>query len=175
MKRIISFSVVAAMCFALAACEHHESSIANKDSDKIYIRITNDGTPVSGFGLTYYLGDSAVGSIGMKEASGGNVSDGVVEFVIMKEDFPENTKLDNFGLQVMVTEETGVELSVCTMYFPARFGNTYSFKLINEDGCYAVWSELDGETHSGPQMNYADLEFIWTYGDRSDVSANDNE
>ena len=82
------------------------SAVVGKDSDKIYIRITNDDIAIAGFGLTYYLGDDAIGSIGMKEASGRNVSDGVVEFVIMKEDFPENADLDKFGLQFMVIEET---------------------------------------------------------------------
>ena len=89
----------------------------------------------------------------MKHADGSKITDGSVEFALTMDDVPKDADLNKFGVKFMVAEETGVELSVCTMYFPARFGDTYNFKLINEDGCYAVWSELDGETHSGHQMN----------------------
>lgn len=146
MKRILTFFTVVVMCLALAACGHQKISNTNIDSDKICIRILNGATPVAGFGLTYYLGDNPVGSIGMKEASGENVSEGMAEFIITREDIPEDADLEKFGLKFMVTEENGVEFSICTKYFPVQFGNTYAFKLMSEDGCYAIWSEIDGET-----------------------------
>ena len=150
MKRIITFLIVAAMCFALAACSNHEAQDIDKE---LHIRIMNEVESVYGLGLTYYFNDVPVLSTGMKHADGSKITDGSVEFALTMDDVPKDADLNKFGVKFMVAEETGVELSVCTMYFPARFGDTYNFKLINEDGCYAVWSELDGETHSGQQMN----------------------
>lgn len=150
MKRIITFIIAATMCFALAACSNHEAQDIDKE---LHIRIMNEVESVYGLGLTYYFNDVPVLSTGMKHADGSKITDGSVEFALTMDDVPKDADLNKFGVKFMVAEETGVELSVCTMYFPARFGDTYNFKLINEDGCYAVWSELDGETHSGHQMN----------------------
>ncbi len=141
MKRIISILASAVLCFALTGCAHHKAPLAGQDSDNLCIRILKADIPVSGMGLTCYLGDRAVGSIGMKEASGGHVTDDAVTFVMMKEDFPENPDLDRFGFQLRVTDENGADLSAGTMYFPARFGMTYSFKLIQEGNCFTVQSE----------------------------------
>ena len=150
MKKIITIIIAAVMCFAMTACGQ---KVESDPGNEIHIRILNEADSAYGLGLTYYFDDVAVHSTGMNNANGSKIGFDCVDFTLMREEVPEDADLDKFSLRFTVTEENGVELSVCTMYFPVQFGNTYNFKLINEDGCYAVWSEIDGETHSGLQLN----------------------
>lgn len=150
MKRIIAIIIVAAMCLALAACSNPE---VLDTTEEIHFRITNELESVYGLGLTYYFDDVPVYSTGMKHADGSKITDDFIEFTLTKDDVPKDVDLKKFSVGFTVTEKTGVEFSVCTIYFSIQFGNTYNFKLLTEDGCYNVWCELDGETHSGSQMS----------------------
>ena len=71
MKRIITFLIVAAMCFALAACSNHEAQDIDKE---LHIRIMNQVESVYGLGLTYYFNDVPVLSTGMKHADGSKIT-----------------------------------------------------------------------------------------------------
>lgn len=143
MKKIMILLLAFVLGLSLAGCEYREIVEANEDGDKIYFQIKNDGLAVVGFGLTYYLAEEAFASIGMKEASGHKISDGLVEFILMKEDIPKDADLRQFGLEFMVTEENGVEYPVDIKYFPVQFGNTYSFRLTNENDSYVVVEETE--------------------------------
>ncbi len=59
-ERIITFFIMAVMCFAMAACGHQESSDTNNDSDKIYIRSNGQ--------MSWYIG--AVGGSGTYTVEG---------------------------------------------------------------------------------------------------------
>lgn len=148
MKRIIALLLAAILCMYVTACS--KETVPEENAQEIRIAVTNTvKESVAGLGATWYLGDQTFGSTGMQAVDGKEIGNSTVEFVLNREDIPQDADLDEFGVKFSVKEISGVEFHICTLHFPVEFGKKYVFELRNEGGCYVVWAESDGSIHSG--------------------------
>lgn len=156
MKKLLSFLLATVLCLSLAACSKLTGSEGNKqeNSQEIHIRIKNTvEEQVAGLGATWYIGDKAIGSTGMEAADGEEIGDSVIDFVLTRDDIPDGSDLKEFGVKFRVTEKSGESFDVCDLRFPVEFGESYAFKLKNEDGCYAVWLDMDSDSDVPPVIS----------------------
>ncbi|MDO4481943.1 MAG: hypothetical protein Q4C14_04345 [Bacillota bacterium] len=142
MKKISIFFLAVMLCMFTAGCG--KETVQNDDSQDICIEES-----VAGIGITCYIGDEPFQSGGMYAADGEELGRSYAEVTVRTEDIPNGANLDDFGIGFTVKETGGIEFSVCTVHFPAEQGRTYSFELRNEDGCYVILSEADGQIYSG--------------------------
>lgn len=143
-RLLIVFLAAAALCLP-AACGTPTAASeapAAPETDEIRIRVTGEGTPAVGLGVTYFLGAEPFGSATVQNASPGEPLEGAVEFSLQKGEVPEGGGLRDFSLQFSVMEKSGTEISCARFAFPAEYGQTYAFRLRGEDDCYTFLPEF---------------------------------
>lgn len=148
MKKICALLLAVILCLCTVSCS--EKAVRGENPQDIRIEVTNTiEKSVEGFGITCYIGDEAFQSVGMDAGDGKELGMCTEEFVLNREDIPQDADLNEFRVSFRVKETGGVEFDICTLSFPVEFGKKYDFELRNEDGCYVLRSENDGLTHSG--------------------------
>lgn len=143
MNRVFTALLAALLCLSLAACG--KPAAQEDHSQEIRVRITNTASePLAGMGVTWCSNDNAFLSSGMKTASGEAIGNCEIMFALNKEDVPEDADLAQFGITFSVTDMSDHSIEICTVQFPAKFGEEYAFELREaEDGRYAIWSESE--------------------------------
>ena len=192
MKKFLVLLLAAALCLSAAGCSRRGTAedppavspaseqaappAAPESARQIRVEVTNaaQGTIV-GVGITWRLGEQAVGSTGVQA-----FGQSAVEFVLEQETLPRDADLGQFGVTFRAQAPDGAECDICTLYFPASFGSRYAFEVRNMDGGYAVWDVGDGSLHTcapdGPAgvapQSCADLTGPWHLdGTRNDLAA----
>ena len=143
MKKTVLPIAAGLLCLQLAGCG--SDPIEKEHSREILINIKNDAEdPLSDIGITWYLGQDALGTIGMKNADGSLLGKDSISFCITEEDIPADADLSDFRIKVSVTDADGATFDAYELRCIPEFGKDYSFLLREEDGCYSLWSVLDG-------------------------------
>ena len=147
MKRVMSLLLAAVLCLSVTACGNKK--VPENQPEEICVRVKNTVKGVvSSLGAAWYIGEESLGSTGMQAAGGGEIG-GEITFVLTRDDVPADADLKQFGMKISVTELSGAEFDVSTLYFPVEFGKEYGFELRDEGGCYAVWAEMDHTLYDG--------------------------
>lgn len=140
MKKKIVFGLVFIVLLStwLCAC-NKRTSISEEYSQKSYIVIENTVMDrLISIGITRYIGDVAVGSTGMANADNSIIKDKFLEFECQREDFPVDSDLQEFAIQISVTEDNGITYDLEKLNIPLTFGKDIFLELTYEDGHYGI-------------------------------------
>lgn len=140
MKKLTAIFAIIVLCLCCISC-----GTKTEGKDEIRINIKNDAAEqLRCIGITYCLGDEALGTFGVEHADGTPLGSDSLAFHLTKEDIPADADLSTFRMEVSVTNADGVAYDVCRMAFIPEFGKEYQFRLKGEDGSYSLWAVKDG-------------------------------
>ena len=135
MKKTIAIIAMMALCLCCISC-----GTKAEEKGGITINIKNEAAEqLKRIGVTYCLGDEALGTLGVEHADGSPLGNDSLAFCLTKEDIPADADLSDFRMGVSVTNADGATYDVCSLAFAPEFGKEYDFILKSADGCYSLW------------------------------------
>lgn len=158
MKKAIAIIMMMA-CLLCVGCG--TGSAVNEQKHEIKINIQNDTSEqLKRIGITYCIGEEALGTIGVENADGSLLGNDGLAFSLTKEDIPDGADLSKFKMEVSVTDAEGRAYDAGALAFAPEFGKEYSFVLKSVDGCYSLWSAQSDDMLGLPEDG-ADLTGPW--------------
>lgn len=150
MKKTIAIIAMMMACLLCVSCGI--GLTAGEHKKEIQISIQNDtAEQLKRIGLTYYIGEEALGTIGVENADGSLLDNDGLAFSLTKEDIPDGADLSKFKMEVSATDAEGRAYDAGALSFIPKFGEEYHFSLKSMEGGYLLCPVLDGKGIGVPE------------------------
>ena len=138
-KKIVLFAVLLILFVTCLCACNRRTSISEEYSKESYIIISNKVMDrLTSIGVTWYIGDTVIGSTGMVHADNSLIKDEDIGFVIPIEEVPAGANLEDFAIEVSVTEDNGDVYELERLNIPLTLGKDFFFELTYKNGSYGI-------------------------------------